>query len=331
MRRFGQSKKPSLDDARYPGNTNTLSVLFSVVVVLGLTACATDFTRQELAQEYYNLGNAFYELGRYEQSYEYYERALAMSPDLPAASYNLARLHIDRGDFPEAAAILTGLLSDDPTNLLVRESLGYTWYKAGDLRKSLDIFLALAEDYPGRAQVAYNLARIAGELGVSEMALPHLQEAVSMYPDDGGLLWELSGALFASGFQDEALGTLERYGILVSTDVEKCITLAERYFLWEYYLPAIETFTGILEFGELSPLSTIHLSISYLLATNEFQTGLQILKSVLEENLTTGELPELLAELEKLTERLPDDDAALVLSTIDEATTAAEINPEEPI
>lgn len=51
---------------------------------------ANENFKKELGQNYYRLGNMNFELQRYKQAAEYYQMNLALTPNDPAASYNLA-------------------------------------------------------------------------------------------------------------------------------------------------------------------------------------------------------------------------------------------------
>ena len=106
-------------------------LLSGVVLFLGLTGtgCMTAKTRRELAAEYFNIGNSFFELKNYDKALAMYEKALSYHDDFSETSYNLARLYISRSRFSDAINVLDELLKNDPDNLVLLQTLAYAHAK----------------------------------------------------------------------------------------------------------------------------------------------------------------------------------------------------------
>lgn len=289
--------------------------IFLTVLLLG--GCASSLTGEKLAEEYYNLGNAYYELGEYEKSYQYYSRARQLDPRVQASSFNLARLYIDWEDYDEALEILRELTENVPDNVVVQETLAYTLYLNGQIEESLTIYGAIAADYPARSSVIFNFISISSEVGEYDAAIPVLDAALTLLPDDEELIWIASDTYFHAGREESALNALETYRAMVGENEENLVAIAERYYEWEYYLPAIEIFEEAKEGRELPPLSLVHLAGAYMIATDNFMEGAGMI-----ENIDTGALEEgtwdlVLSEIFLIGESLSEDEANYLNSIVE--------------
>lgn len=93
-----------------------------------------------MARDYYNIGNAYSDLERYEDAARYYRRALELDPSINQAAFNLARAALETGEDREALRMLHSLEEQDPENLLVKEMLGFAWYRMGDSDKAAEYY-----------------------------------------------------------------------------------------------------------------------------------------------------------------------------------------------
>ena len=67
------------------------------VGLLAVGGCATDTRGREIALEYYNIGNAYLELGSYEKAARAFEARCAWTRGSPSADYNLALAYVRLG------------------------------------------------------------------------------------------------------------------------------------------------------------------------------------------------------------------------------------------
>ena len=165
--------------------------------LLVLAACATDAVG-DLKIEFYNLAGAYYELGQYERAAEFYNRALAIDPNLLDASYNLARTHIETGRYQAAEEILQELLSRDNDNLRFQETLAYSHYRRGDRYRALRLYYALLEQSPYRLSAIYNIALIHQERGEPVLALRFMALATDIDADDQEISYRYAELLYNS-------------------------------------------------------------------------------------------------------------------------------------
>ena len=121
-------------------------ILGCSLLFLLLGSCATTVRRGELAAEYYNLGNAYLEIGKHDKAIGFYEKAIRLDPENRRAQFNLALALIDSGKAPEALAVLEDLAEVDPDNQEVLGALAFTYYAAGSGEDAVAVY-----DVSGRA------------------------------------------------------------------------------------------------------------------------------------------------------------------------------------
>ncbi|MDA3951548.1 MAG: tetratricopeptide repeat protein [Spirochaeta sp.] len=260
-----------------------------VVLAMGSASCASRVSYRELAQEYYNLGNAFFELGDYERSFEYYSRAVELDEELPATGYNLARLHTRRGEYDVALNVLDELLTSDPDSGLFRETRAFVLYRADRPTDARREYRALISAYPARVRLRYNLALLEIREDRPELALRILEEGVELAAEDEQYHWLFAEAAYLAGEQERAAVHLETYRELVGDDTEALARLARRYAAWDYTLAALEVLAQIPETVE-SDTALVFLQASlYLTGTPEFDRGIGLLRSALQKGFTEPE------------------------------------------
>lgn len=109
-----------------------------------------------LADAYYDLGNAWFELKKFDQADKAYQTALHWNPDLKIAVLNLARTKAELGDPTEALSLLTPLADTEPDNLVVAQYMAWLVAKQKGLAASADLYAALAQKLPGDAATQLN-------------------------------------------------------------------------------------------------------------------------------------------------------------------------------
>lgn len=286
-----------------PGESRRISsfILLPTLLCLGLFAllpgCATDPRVSEIAQEYYNLGNLYYEMEEYERSYQFYTRAQELDPDVPASSYNLARLELDRGNLQRAVAILTELREEDPENLIILETLAYARNKQGRRQRAIELYRSILEKDPGRVTSLYNLSVLADR---PSEAIPLLTRANDLAPEDEEVLRRLVSLLAAEERPEEAVVYLERLRRLVSDDRDALEMVAERYEELAYPQEAVETYDLLLEIapGE----GRYHFAQARLLLTTigDDRRGLTALEEALQRGFADEEAIRELLESDEL-------------------------------
>ncbi len=159
---------------------NRLFWAFSLLLAVGCTSV----DNREAAQTYYNLGNAYFELGRLNESRKAYLRALELDSSLAAADYNLARLYLEDGKYSEAEDILLRLLSQDSRNTILLETLGWMWYLQGEYGEAIGYYRRSIELGEGNAAAWFNIASLQLKSDQPEQAEESLRRAIDLAPDE---------------------------------------------------------------------------------------------------------------------------------------------------
>lgn len=225
-------------------------VSLCLLSLLLLSGC-TSVGNREAAEAYYNLGRAYFDLGRLDESKRAYQRAVELDPDLLVANYNLARLYIEEGRFGEAEAILEELLLDDPDNTILHETRGWLAYRRGDLEAASSAYRRSLELGIGNAAVWYNIGLIEREREREAEATEAFEEAVYYDPDT--LLYRLA--------------------------------LGAQYARWEELQQAIDQLSPLYSAGRREPELVDDLS-RYLLDFEEYAALFEVVQEVLEEKVS---------------------------------------------
>ena len=121
-------------------------------------------TPLELAAPHFEKGTDLFNAGDKEGAIPHFQRALEIQPDFLPACFNMAVALGDLGRFDEAEAVLMLVVEKDAAIVETYNSLGYVYYKKGDLERAKAQFekaLALKPDY---AQAITSLGIVNGEL-----------------------------------------------------------------------------------------------------------------------------------------------------------------------
>ena len=260
-----------------------LSILVVVGILVGTGGCASRVGYRELAHEYYNLGNAFFELGEYEVSFQYYTRAIELDDRLPALSYNLVRLLSQQGKHEQALSAIEELLGEDPDNSLFRETYAYIAYLAGNDRTARREYRALIAAYPARVRLRYNLARLEIDESRPEIASDILLAGQEWAEDDAEYQWLAAEAAFRSEDAENARRYLERFRSIKREEPVELARLAKRYAEWDFLLDASEILVMIPDTIATDPSLRFLQSRLDILGTGDFEAGVDALREALRD------------------------------------------------
>ena len=133
-----------------------LIVLLGIVPVLGSCTSTAPAAGLALGSEYYNLGNTWFDLKKFDLAAKAYQNALAWNPDLKVANLNLARCKAELGDPAGALVLLEPLASSDPDNLIVAQYRAWLTAKQNGPASAAGLYLDLALRLPGDAASQLN-------------------------------------------------------------------------------------------------------------------------------------------------------------------------------
>jgi len=130
------------------------ALIFFTAVICGCAGNAAS------AQEYYSIGMAYFELGKYEEAEKWLNRARQYDRTMAASQYNLGRLAFESGRYNEAAELFEDILKKDPDNVLALRAAAYARIKTGDIAIAQRHYSRLLELVPENADDGYNHALV---------------------------------------------------------------------------------------------------------------------------------------------------------------------------
>ena len=260
----------------------SLVVAVGLLLVLATLGCTRYVRIDDLAEEYYNLGNAFYELENYEEAESYYLRALELDPELERAGFNLARALAEQERYAEALALLEDLLPADPDNLQVIEALAYVEYSRGNVDAAISGYERVLELSPFRGDVLYNLGTLFLEEGEEVEARSYLARAYEVAPADPDVLNAYAEALFRTGSNEEGLSVLDDLREIGNLPEGYLRNAARRYAEAEYYADSLVLYDRLLATAPEDPRALFEKARILLTAAEEGDAGLAALEGALE-------------------------------------------------
>jgi tetratricopeptide (TPR) repeat protein len=142
-----------------------------------------------MAEDYYALGTAYFDLGNYEEAEKWFARSKFNEKTEMASIYNLGRVSFERGSYDKALDYFENILKKDPENFTALRAAAYTCVKTGDTRAALDYYRRASAMLPENAAERYNYALLLNALEMYEEAeTVLLSENRDDFPDDKKLL-----------------------------------------------------------------------------------------------------------------------------------------------
>ncbi|MFW6215698.1 MAG: tetratricopeptide repeat protein [Alkalispirochaetaceae bacterium] len=273
------------------GERRRLSLLVLGAIILLIAGCATDPRVTEIASEYYNLGNLYFELDEYERSYEFYLKARELDPTIIAANYNLARLELERDDPQAALSLLRELEEEDEDNLLIQETIAYALNQLGDQREAETLYREIVAQDPGRVSALYNLSLLTEE---PREAIDLLRTAADLAVEDEEILRRLISLLSSEESAESAAVYLERLRRLVADDRSALEDVAQQYEALGYPQEAVETFELLIEIDPREEEYYFSQARILLTTIGNDRNGLIALESALEEGFSDSQAIEAL-------------------------------------
>jgi tetratricopeptide (TPR) repeat protein len=223
-------------------------ILFLITILL---SCQSHPEREELAKDYYNLGNAYFELEDFAKAVVYYDRALQLDPSINQGVFNLARTNVETGQYKKSLKLLFQLQEKDPENIMILEMIAYTYYKMGDAENAVSYYRNILDIDLYSKRSLYNLSLLEKDKENWTAARSYLERLIELEdkPEYRILLAKLA---MEQGDVDQAISLYEH--LLLEDDVpyEVYGALKDLYIETEEYFNAKEMFDRLLGFSESS-------------------------------------------------------------------------------
>jgi tetratricopeptide (TPR) repeat protein len=154
------------------------SFLIGCIVFSGfLFSCMTE-VRAAKAEEYYALGMAYFDLGRYEEAERWLTMARNTDKTRLASEYNLGRIAFETGRYEEAVRRFDTILEKDPDNVMALKSAAYGRIKTGEFDEAERLYERVLILVPESVDDGYNYALVLNAIKKPEKA----EEVLLKYP-----------------------------------------------------------------------------------------------------------------------------------------------------
>jgi len=139
---------------------NLIFYVAAVSSALGLVLGSCGSWGAASAEEYFAIGMAYYDIGRYEEAEKWLIRAKAKDKTKSASEYNLGRIAFEAKRYDEAVKYFESILKRDPNNVLALKAAAYTYIKNGDIGKASELYKRLLALVPDSYDDGYNYALV---------------------------------------------------------------------------------------------------------------------------------------------------------------------------
>jgi tetratricopeptide (TPR) repeat protein len=299
------------------------------------------------AEEYYSLGMAYFELGKYGEAEKWLTRARLLDKTKAASEYNLGRIAFEMERYDEALRYFDRILSQDRDNVLALKAAAYTRLRTGDFAEAAALYDRVLTLVPESADDGYNYALVLYAMEKPEKAEELILEHPFALEENKDMLLLLARVQQAQG-KVEALDNYAK-SLLGSPDPKVRYEYAGALEKAAYYARALEEYRKLLEGfpaeglalpeGDLQkPGLRFIIARLLLIADSENEEGITELGLALSEGYDDQEALAALAENPEIAEsrragirRVIEDTAAAAEKARAEAKKDETADPKEEL
>jgi len=266
-------------------------------------ACASAPPRKAIAQDWYEVGNAWYDLGKWDKAGAAYAKAIALDPGFLGASFNMARALCESGDYKGALQAVERVLLNDPKNTRALSLKAYIYYRRGDSASALKTYEAVMELEPYAPDAVYNTALLREAKGEDAEAVKALEQLLSVKTDDAQALSLYARLLAKLDRKEEAAQTYEKLQGLGKASAADLMALGRLYEESSSFAKAIEAYAAAAAADPKLPDAWFELAKLKLTEAEDGKGGLEALAKALAAGFSDREKASALLSSTSLVER----------------------------
>ena len=276
--------------------------LAAALACLLLSACLTTPAATE-AREWYEIGNGWYDQGKWDKAGKAYSRAIALDPSLKAASYNLSRALAEAGDYDGALEAIEGVLAADPSNVRALAARAYILFRKGDAAAALRVYDEVLKLDPYAPDAIYNATLLRDASGDHAGAIAGIEPLAKAKADDAGIQLLYARVLAKGGRTDDAIAAYVVAGGLGKLTAEDNRLLGDLYAQTRSFSKAIDAYQAAVSANPKDALAWFALARLKLAQADDGKGGLDALKKALEAGFADADAAEALLAEPVLAER----------------------------
>jgi|GEM_PF-532163 tetratricopeptide (TPR) repeat protein len=263
-----------------------------------LCACTSSSpTRADLAKEYAALGDAYFELKRYDKAEEAYRRAADLDPLLAVNSYQLARTYAESAQYDKALTILQDLDKRDSGNILVLNLKAYVLLRQGKADEAAQAYQRVLELTPYSLDALFNAGIVDRMRGDHAKAVERFESILERKPDDVQAMRLLAESYFELGKDERALELMEAYTAIKSEDAEAFRLLASQRAERREYAAALEALSRYLTLTSGDGPAWFERARLELMAAKDEEAALSSFRKAMEAGYKDSDRARLLIDL----------------------------------
>jgi len=274
-------------------------VSFSSTLGLVLGSCANWGAAS--AEEYFTIGMAYYDIGKYEEAEKWLNRAKDKDKTKIASEYNLGRIAFETKRYDEAIKHFEAILKKDPNNVLALKAAAYTHIKNGDIVKAGELYKSLLALVPESYDDGYNYALVLFAMKKYEEAEQVIKTYEYALLDNSDILLLYARAQKEQG-KPEAIDSYASW-LVNNSDAKVRYEYAQLLEDQKMYARALEEYRTVytaLSYGSVEPSrAEIRFTIARLTLTADAENkeGITELKAAVDDGYNNfDEIEKLLAD-----------------------------------
>jgi tetratricopeptide (TPR) repeat protein len=277
-----------------------------LLAVLPSASCASGAVS---AEEYYNLGMAYFDLGKYDEAARWLERARAADRTKQASEYSLGRIAFARQDYEGALVHFEKILKKDPRNILALRAAAYTLIRLERLDEAGEYYGRVLALVPESADNGKSYAILLLALKKPAEAEETLLRFSPVLAGDREYLLLLARARSA---QDK-VEAIDDYGAWLAGGDDPAVRLEYARVLekGEFYARALEEYRALLpNAGQSGGISKGDLRFTIgrlLLIADSEGNGIEEIEGAITDGFSDSAALEALLEEPRISEQQKDD------------------------
>lgn len=185
--------------------------LFFTLLIVFPSCQSMRVPRSRYASVYFNLANAYRELGKTDEALKAYYQALQLDPSLTRNAFNFSKLLIEKKRYDEALKLLVPMQAASPDNTMILEVLAYLYYLKGDYGQSASCYKKILAINPLHENALFNSALLYEALEMPEEAYERLIDTLPFLQDQTDALKKIALLAYDIGRYDDALKYMNDY------------------------------------------------------------------------------------------------------------------------
>ncbi|MDR0603621.1 MAG: tetratricopeptide repeat protein [Bacteroidales bacterium] len=166
--------------------------------------------KQKQAEEYFNLGNVYYDKGEYDNAIDAYKKTIALKPEDAAAYNNLGNAFDNKGEYDNAIDAFKKAIALKPETAETYYNLGNAYDNKGEYDNAIDAFKKSIALKPETAVVYYNLGNVYRNKGKYDNAIEAYKKAIALSPEDAVAYNNFGNAYYDKDEYDNAIDAYKK-------------------------------------------------------------------------------------------------------------------------